>query len=154
MWLSIEYFLATRGNGLTNLDIKFDNVIITPQSYWMQDWHPYNCLSGDASNEGYNNSWGFSATDPKPTITLDLGGVYSINKFVLYHQPSSEDTDWMNNDYTISYATSVSGTFIPVVEVTGNTTAELEHFLDTPIECSFIKLEIRKLLQKQLRNSD
>ena len=134
--------MTGRSWGLNYQKIKFDDVIITPDSYWMQDWHPYNCLSGDASNEGYEYSWGFPSIDPKPTLTLDLGGIYNVNKFVLTHQASSEATDWMNTAYTISYATSISGTFSPLVEVTGNTESSIEHYLDDAVECSFIKLEI------------
>jgi len=134
--------MAGRSWGLSYQDIRFDNISVIPTAHWLYDWIPYNCLTGEDAAEGYDNSWGFPASDPKPTLVLDLGGLFPINNFVLHHTPTSEDTDWMNTDYTISYAITSSGIFTPLIDITGNTDAVRHHTLEPTVECAFIKLEI------------
>jgi hypothetical protein len=134
--------MAGRSWGLNYQKIKFDNITITPNTYWMYEWSPYNCLSGDSTVEGYDSSWGFSTVDPKPTLILDLGGTYTIDKFKLVHNPSSETTDWLNTAYTISYSTSMSGIFTPIVQVADNTDYSVTHYIADTITCAFVKLEI------------
>jgi len=123
-------------------DIKFDNIVIDYDRYTMQDWLPDNCISGNSEDEGFDQSWGFSASDPKPTIILDFGQLHSINKFVLYHRPIDNNTSWLNTAYTISLATSISGTFDPVIDITNNTDSVSTHYLTNTIEAEFVKLEI------------
>jgi hypothetical protein len=128
--------------GTDLLSTKFTNINLLVGKNWMQDWTQNNCVSGDSSQQGYENCWGFSSSDEKPTLLLEFNEVTTIDKFVLYHLPSDAVTDWVNTEYTISVSTAISGTFTTVVEETSNTDYVSTHQLDPPVACSFVKLEI------------
>lgn len=128
--------------GTDLLSTKFTNINLLVGKNWMQDWTQNNCVSGDSSQQGYENCWGFSSTDEKPTLLLEFDEITNIDKFVLYHSPTETIEDWLNTEYTISVSTSRSGIFTPVVEEVGNTNYISTHELETSVACSFVKLEI------------
>lgn len=142
---------STFGNGWGSnyIDIKLTNIIIKTQANSMYGWSAINCLSDDVLNEGFDYCWGFPATDKIPTLILDLGTEYYINEFIFYHTVKVGDTTWLNTDYTVYSATTVSGTnqilsYSPILVVTNNTKEVVTHTLNTSILTRIIKLEIIK----------
>lgn len=134
--------------GYDFLDIKFDNLSISPAFTYLYTSVPSNCISGDASLQGYENCWGFPASLEEPTLTLDLGKVYSIDKFVMYSRPEENDYEHIVNDFDIYGGTSLSGTFDLLVSESGYTesygsSSDNIYELDTPVYIQYVKLVIK-----------
>jgi hypothetical protein len=64
-------------------------------------WGAYKAVNGDLT-DGYSNCWGFLGDDPLPTLEMDLGDTYNINRIVIHHG-DSYDSGFMNNDYELFY---------------------------------------------------
>ena len=119
---------------------------------YLFEFRPSNCISGDFNLQGFDNCWGFPSTISEPTLILDLGQVCSVNKFVLHHRPSDNNWDYMNNDFNIYGATSISGTWDLLVEevdyseslTTVNTPPQNVYMLKVPVEIGAVKLVITK----------
>lgn len=126
------------------VDFYIDNVVFELPKIYLYNWTPVKCIEGTPEAEGVDECWCFPATEPKPTLILDLGDNYYVKQFNLYHTPTYDETRWLNNDYDISIATTVSGSFTNVVSIVDNTDNIAEHTLLTPVECRLVKLEINR----------
>lgn len=134
--------------GSDYLDIKFDNLTISPTVAYMHTFEPSNCLTGDMSLQGYENCWGFPASLDEPTLLIDLGDTYSVDRFVMHSRPSSDNYDHIVNDFDIYGATSISGTFDLLVSETGftesfNSAGQNVYSLEQPVQVSIIKLVVK-----------
>jgi len=134
--------------GYDFLDIKFDNITISPTFNYLYSSIPSNCISGDSDLQGYDNCWGFPASVEEPILTLDLGKVYCVDKFVIYSRPEDNDYEHIVNDFDIYGATSLSGTFDLLVSESGFTESygnysDNSYELDIPVYIQYVKLVIK-----------
>lgn len=127
----------------TPLDLQIDNIIFSLQKSYLYDWSPVNCISGNNTLEGPTNCWCFPAYLETPTLILDLGEVYNIAQFNLYHTPFEDSSEWANNDYTI-YISEDAVDYVSVLSVVGNTSQVREHKLQNVASGRYVKLEITK----------
>lgn len=130
------------------LDVKFDNITISPVFLYLNTSLPSNCISGDVELQGYENCWGFPASITEPTLTLDLGKIYSVDKFVMYSRPEDSDYDHIVSDFDIYGATSLSGIFDLLVSESGftesvNIVGNNIYELEAPVYIQYVKLIIK-----------
>ena len=135
--------------GMDFLDIKFDNIVISPLVDYLYTFVPSNCLTGNKNNQGFENCWGFPATLNEPTLVIDLGDFYRVDKFVMYSRPFSDSYDNIVNSFDIYGSTSSSGIFDLLIEEVGfsenfYTPGNNVYRLTTPVEIKFVKLVIKE----------
>lgn len=74
-------------------------------------------------------------------LEIDLGAVYSIYRFKMYHGYSTNDTNYRIEDYDISV--SISGTsYTTLFDINNNSSFEREHVLSEPVDARYIKIDI------------
>lgn len=106
------------------------------------DFYPDNAVDGIHTDYTYQNCWGFEKVDGvDPYIELDFGAPYMIDKVLLYHGFSIDNTSFMNNAYTISVSPTASGSFTTVLSITGNTNFTRTHQF-TPVLAQRLRLTV------------
>jgi len=141
---------STFGNawGLDFINVIFDKITIMPLLTHLLDFERSNCISGNIEATGLESSWGWPSSEKSPTLLLDLGEIYSVDNFKIYHRPEPSDfSSYMNYNYTISSATSISGTFETLFNITGHSESEwspyqTSYVLDEPKDMRIVRLVI------------
>ena len=136
------------GWGKDFVDIRFDKITILPTLSFMSTFEPSNCLTGYSTDQGYNNCWGFPSSINEPTLIMDLGELYYVDKFVMHSRPYDDSYDYIVNDFDVYGATSISGTFELLLSETGftesfNSPGQNVYYLEQPVEVKIIKLIIK-----------
>ena len=104
-----------------------------------------NCIQGDSTLVGYENSWGFKKGqfDDYPTLILKLDNVYNIGSFKLTHSPEDGyGGQFTNISYRISYKHTSSDTYTQLFSITDNDEPIRIHTLDAGVLCQYVKLEL------------
>ncbi len=111
---------------------------IVASSYWgSQD---PSILTDGVIGEDMSESW-LSDTDDEQWLVIDLGSVFDVYRFKIYHGYDESDTNYMVKDYTIQ--TSISGTIYQTqFSIIDNNSFERTHDLVVPVEARYIKLNI------------
>lgn len=99
--------------------------------------------------------WSFYKDDIDPFIEVDLGDVFTVDKFVVCFGSADENIEGLVTDYTISTSTTVSGSnFMDVVTVTDNSYFERTHYLSIPSDIRRVKLTINGFDSDKIRVDD
>jgi len=117
-----------------------------------------NTISSDTLNEEspLYDVWG--SNDANPWVYVDLGVVYSIYRFKIYHGSNDNNTDYMITDYSIQTSTD-NQTYTTRFTISNNDEFERIHDLINPVQARYVKLNItgynskRVLLRVDLEGS-
>ncbi len=83
--------------------------------------------------------WG--SNESNPWLRVDLGSVYSVYRFKIYHGSNATNTDYMITDYEVQ--TSTDGQIYTThFSITDNDEFERTHDLVNPVQARYIKLNI------------
>lgn len=141
------------GNKLSNYDQVSINVAeastVSGSSYvsfdlgdYIFNWQPYNAVNGDNISYGYDKCWGFLSSDVLPTLEIDFGNVYNINRVVVYHGPF-KGGQYKNEEFKLYYKNTFEDSYVLLLTVTGNNSDVSEHSFNT-VSAGFFKIEITK----------
>ena len=105
------------------------NSVVTGTNNYFRDFYPDNAVDGVSTDYRAQACWGFDDSNGDPYLELDFGRLYDINKVVLYHGYSPDDSDYMNVDYNFQISTTSSGNnFHTVFSITNNSDFVRTHY--------------------------
>jgi len=144
----------------TFLDVKFDEIEVSPSIQYMASYHLNNCITGDGPESSaefryhgeddvgsdsmadeFENCWGFPYTDPVPTLILDLGATFKVDKFVFYEIGKNM---YPIESCSVYGATTTSGQFSLLVSDLGIGQDYFGSANIEPTDVRLIKLTINK----------
>ena len=129
-WISL-------GNSCTNhvntaYNIAYDYSYIQASSKIL-DCYPENVVDKNKEVNSFNECWGFSSSDPMPTLTIIFNDYYLINKVTLLHG-AMDGSGYYNNDFVLKGYPTASGTsYVELANITGNMLDETTHEFDSII---------------------
>ena len=94
------------------------------------------------------NVWG-SESESNPWVYVDLGDVYSVYRFKIYHGYDGVDTDYMATNYSVQ--TSVDNQIYTThFSISDNSSFERTHDLTVPVQARYVKIVITSYNSKRV----